>query len=83
MGQMQGRDAPSGQDEPGGQLLQDSDLSAAANVPALHRSHCTAFDLEKLPALHGTGAAMPGCGQKLPASHGVQVVSVEAPMAGE
>ena len=63
MGQMQGRDAPSGQDEPAGQLLQDSDLLAAANVPALHRSHCTAFDLEKLPALHGSEAAMPGCGQ--------------------
>jgi hypothetical protein len=63
MGQMQGRDAPSGQDEPGGQLLQESDLSAAANVPALHGLHCTAFDLEKLPALHGKVAAMPGCGQ--------------------
>ena len=36
MGQMQGRDAPSGQEEPGGQLLHISDLSAAANVPALH-----------------------------------------------
>ncbi len=63
MGQMQGRDAPSGQEEPRGQLAHDGELSAAANVPALHRSHCTAFDLEKLPALHGKGAAMPGCGQ--------------------
>ena len=44
---------------------------------------CTAFDLEKLPALHGTEAAMPGCGQQLPASQGVQVVLLEAPMAGE
>ncbi len=83
MGQMQGRDAPSGQEEPGGQLSHDSDLSAAANVPALHKSHCTAFDLEKLPALHGLGVAMPDSGQQLPASHGVQVVSAEAPMAGE
>ena len=63
MGQMQGRDEPSGQEEPGGQLLHDSDLSSAANVPALHSSHCVALDLEKLPALHGTEAAMPGCGQ--------------------
>jgi hypothetical protein len=83
MGQMQGRDAPSGQEEPGGQLPHDGDPLAAANVPALHSSHCKAFVLEKLPALHGTEAAIPGCGQKLPASHGVHVVLVEAPMAGE
>ena len=63
MGQMHGRDEPLGQNEPAGQLLHDGDLSAAANVPALHGSHCSAFDWEKLPALHGTGAAMPGCGQ--------------------
>ncbi len=63
MGQMQGRDAPSGQDEPGGQLPHDNDLSAAENVPALHSSHDTASEWEKLPALHGIWAGEPGSGQ--------------------
>jgi hypothetical protein len=83
MGQMQGRDAPSAQNEPGGQLPQNVDPAAAANVPALHCSHCAAPDWEKLPALHGTGAIVPFCGQQLPASHGVQVAWLEAPMVGE
>jgi hypothetical protein len=63
MGQLHCRHEPAGQKAPSVQLLHDVALSAAENVPAAHGSHCTAFDLEKLPALHGSGAAMPGCGQ--------------------
>ena len=83
MGQLHCRHEPAGQKAPSEQLLHDVALSSAENSPAAHGSHSTAPGLEKPPALHASGVAVPGCGQQLPALHGEHVASLEAPMVGE